>query len=288
MSESCILDTLRFFHALNIAPSFLELQRYQAADKECASFVFGGELLKVLHNLQAQGRIAFVYGYYALPGKQELCVARMLGYGASIVREQRIRRTLWVLNFLPFVRGVALAGSQALGLPRKESDIDLLIITEPGWLWLPRTIVTAYFQLLGIRRHGAQVANRVCLNHYIAGYKSITHSHNVYTAFEYAKLRPLVGEHAIRLFQYANMEWISTFFSHVKVDLIPAQSQYLLQQILERIFTALGGEQLEHVLGVWQAKRIKKDQKEIIVEADELSFHPDSKQDKVLAVLSGN
>ena len=99
------------------------------------------------------------------------------------------------------MRGAALAGSQAQGVQKPGSDIDLLIIVEPKFLWLGRTVVTFYFQLLGTRRHGKKIADRFCLNHYLAGVKTIGELKNLYTAWEYAKLRPLIYEGAVTEFQ---------------------------------------------------------------------------------------
>src|SRR6185436_16556656 len=90
------------------------------------------------------------------------------------------------------------------------------IIVDPKFLWLGRTGVTAYFQFLGKRRHGRHIANRFCLNHYLAGVKTIGELKNLYTASEYAKLRPLVYPQAIAEFQQKNRDWIAAFLPNFK------------------------------------------------------------------------
>ena len=112
-------------------------------------------------------------GFYCLKGRAAIIDQRLANYIYGIKRERRIRRFIGGLRFLPFVRRAALAGSQAQGVQKSDSDIDLLIIVEPEFLWLGRTAVTAYFQILGLRRHGKKIANRFCLNHYLAGVKII-------------------------------------------------------------------------------------------------------------------
>lgn len=284
MLEDRIIKTLRLFGIQKYAVTVLEVYRFLVLDgnAETEQSVTVAEVLMSLDRLQQADKVVQKHGYYALAGAEELFDLRWRGYRYGVWREKIIRRTMKGLAYIPFVRGVALAGSQALGLQKEGSDIDLLVITEPKWLWLPRTLVTAYFQMLGIRRHGDKVANRVCLNHYLSGAKTMSAGHNWYTALEYGKLRPLVGAAAVARFQEVNDQWIRTFFPHaVSIQAVTA-SRPFVQKLLEKLCTNVVGTYIERALGSWQGKRIRKDEPHIIVEADELSFHPKSKQDALL------
>jgi hypothetical protein len=284
MLEERILKTLKFFSIQKYAITLLEVYRFLVADND-ADFIQSVTVLDVLaalDNLQKAGTIVQRHGYYTLPGQKLLFDLRWRGYQYGVWREKIIRKTMKGLAFIPFVRGVALAGSQALGQQRAESDIDLLVITEPDWLWLPRTVVTAYFQIRGIRRHGKKIANRVCLNHYLSGPKAMSVGHNWYTALEYSKLRPLVGAAVIGQFQEVNQRWVRGFFPHALPIRTGVSVQPVLQKLLEKILANTFGRYVERILGQWQGKRIHKDEPHIIVEADELSFHPESKQDALL------
>src|SRR5262249_42383632 len=163
--------------------------------------------------------------------------------------------------------GVALAGSQALGLQRRQSDIDLLVITDPRYMWLARTLLTAYAQIAGVRRHGNLIADRVCLNHYVAGPHLITHIRNLYTASEYAKLRPIYNPEAVWQFQHENISWIAELFPNQKSILAtkPDRSKgSKLQHWLEWLIHHSFGRVLEKALGDLQAQRIRI-QKDIVV-----------------------
>ena len=104
-------------------------------------------------------------GLLALAGRTEL----IREYGRNLKyrdhREALIRKFVPRLQLVPFVRGVGVGGSHTLGFPKPESDIDLLIILDPEFLFLGRLLVTLYFQLTGYRRHGAKIRDRFCLNH---------------------------------------------------------------------------------------------------------------------------
>ncbi len=284
MLEERIVQTLRLFGIQKYAVTLLEVHRFLVFDSrpEADGLVGVADVLAALDRLRQEGEVVQRRGYYTLPHEEALFDLRWRGYRYGVWREKIIRRTMKGLAYIPFVRGVALAGSQALGLQKEGSDIDLLVITEAHWLWLPRTLVTAYFQILGIRRHGAKVANRVCLNHYLSGPKAMKVGHNWYTALEYGKLRPLVGAAAVARFQEVNERWAHEFFPHAVPLKASAATQPFVQKLLERIFTNAFGMYIERALGSWQGKRIHKDEPHIIVDSDELSFHPQSKQDALL------
>jgi hypothetical protein len=295
-----ILATLELFARLHIAPTGLEVWRFLVRSQDhlsphqnsegelvvVPSLPLGAvsltEVVAGLSALVLSGEVVERWGYYARASHGDIIELRWRGYRYGIDRERRIRRYAKFLQYIPFVRGVGLAGSQALGLQRRESDIDLLIITEPGWMWLPRTLVTAYFHVLGVRRHGQKIADRFCLNHYVMGPKRMESGRNWYTAFEYAKLRPLCGERALADFQQHNQQWVQAFFPNFETRVTGFVGTPKLQRMMELLCTNPLGRSLERMLERLQRPRIRTDEKYVIVERDELSFHPGSKQDAVL------
>lgn len=299
--ENRITKTLTLFALQSTALTLLELWKFLVRDVGELSSNLGGagelvavpqlenrtvsvaRVLAALAQLVSVGVVVESYGYYTLESHAALLRQRWYGYGFGVWREKRIRRTIKGLRYLPFVRGVALAGSQALGLQKQESDIDLFIVTAPGWLWLPRTLVTVYFQILAMRRHGVSIANRFCLNHYIAGSKRMVVGRNWYTAIEYGKLRPLVGRYFVQAFQKNNEQWLTAFFPNLLCNNTKALRPPVAQTIVERLLNNPVGKSLERLLRALQRHRIHTEEAHVIVEDDELSFHPHSKQDAILS-----
>ncbi len=298
--EERIEKTLSFFALQSTALTQFELFWYLVQDPHVLDAHVGGrgelidipkglsgtvefaEVLAVLDKLVESGRVVTRYGYYTLSANQGILLARWKGYQQGVWREKRIRWFVSICAVIPFVRAAGLAGSQALGVVKAGSDIDLFVITDPRWLWLPRTLVTAFFHFLGIRRYGNKIARRVCLNHYLAGTKHMQEGRNWYTASEYCKLRPLFGEVYIRQFQNVNREWLQAFFPNVQFPVLHVPKNRGVQAVVEKVIAYMGGAHLEAWLGGWQSKRIHKDERHIIVTQDELSFHPKSKQDAIL------
>ncbi len=296
MLKNQILSTLRFFDLQDWPLTLPELHKFLIADLESIKLELDGELLEnnysdkelsmgeVLEALESecQGTVENLEGFYYLAGRREIVKDRLENYLYGIKREKLIKKYIGGLKYLPFIRGVGLTGSQALGQQKPLSDIDLFILVEPKFIWLARTLVTAHFQILGLRRYGGKIANRFCLNHYLAEGKKIGQLRNLYTAMEYIKLRPLVYAHGILEFQKNNSDWMQTFFPNWQLmeDSGPIK-QPSVQRLLESLFNNACGRLLEKLLKRLQLPRIKKEEF-ILVSEDELSFHPGSKQQKLL------
>jgi len=307
MLKERILQTLHFFDLQEFPLTLQELYNFLLADLELirpfmdTEMNLSGEFTatKGVENFslwavyaclngELVGRVEEQHGFYCLPGRGELIPRRLENYQYGLKREKLIKRYVGALRHLPFVRGAALGGSQALGPSRENSDIDLFIITDEKFLALARTIITIYFQAIGRRRHGKKIANRFCLNHYVSRPKELKILRNLYSAMEYLRLRPLVYARAVGDFKIANKSWLEKFFVNAeKLENFKDEPRSRLQRILEKIFEGKFGLWLESFLKNWQVKKIQAG-KFIVVEEDEFSFHPNSKQQKLLADFFGS
>jgi hypothetical protein len=307
MLSKCILATLKFFDLQGYPLTAVEVHRYLLAPIEYLKAqmdsqyeISEGAMLEtdeqpvaisllgvweVLDELKGLRQIGLTHGFYFLPGSQNSVYRRLRNYRFGVVRERRLRRWRWVLSNIPFIRAIAVAGSQPVGLQRPESDIDVLIVTHKKFLWLARSLVTVLLHVAGVRRHGVKVANRFCLNHYISKIKEVPQHRNIYTAIEYAKLRPFVNPGLIYAFQLANATWIEFFFPHAMGSVskfLSKPTQGLVQRVLEGLLSNRLGMGLEQRIKDWWLPRIRTHEKYIVVSEDELSFHPDSKQEGLL------
>ncbi len=297
-----ILNTLRFFDLQDIPLTLLELHKFLLDEKQQLQFKINtdweivnekvGERVSVSQVLECldtecKNEVESRYGYYALKDRGEIIQARWKNYLYGFKRERRIKRYAWMLKHIPFVRGVAIGGSQALGQQRQGSDIDLLIFTEYGFMWLARTLVSIYFQLFGIRRHGEQVANRFCLNHYLAQPKSVDREKNAYKAMEYGRLRPLAYPQTVSVFLQQNQQWIRSFFPNLDFSHMRSQAQSTFQKLGEWFLNNAFGKWLEKMLKRMELPRIVQDDYTFVLE-DELSFHPGSRHTELLAKFFQN
>ena len=300
MLKQRILDTIRFFDLQDWPLTLLELDRFLIADllelKKKLNSEF--ELVKfmeatyqhigtdeLLHCLETEclQEVGQWEGFYFLSGRKEVVVRRLKNYAHGILREKLIKKYIPLTRYLPFIRGVSVGGSQAMGQQKPTSDIDLLVFTETGRLWTARTFITFYLQIVGKRRHGKYVANRFCLNHYISGVGSLKFGHDLYNAMEYLRLRPVVNHFNVHEFQQHNVSWILEFFPNAVLSKLTPEKQNPVQNIFEWLLKNAFGNWLENKLMVWQLGKIRKGEF-VVAQAEEISFH--SKQRKFALLAS--
>lgn len=285
---------MAFFDAQDLPLTLTELVNYFVApspSEEREGLKVGVRLSQIEQTLQTElaDRIGHDNGFYFLRGRSELVSLRNTRYRVSLQRFRKARKYLYWLGYIPYLRAVAISGSQALLNSTDNSDIDLFVITKKNRIWLARFLVSLYFQILGQRRYGAKIASRFCLNHYIEQDQSISQDQNLYTAVEYASLIPVFGKGELVKFWQKN-DWISSFLASAQPE---AGSHFFnfqfsaAQTVIEAILDYTIGPVLNFFAGLYQKRRIKL-QEHILATDRELSFHPGSRGQKVLARFEDN
>lgn len=280
MLKEQILKTLRYFDIQDHPLTLLEIHKYllNTGEGNAACSVF--EIESALKEMN--GEVGESLGFYFISGRNLLAKQRWENNFYSTPRLRLEKKYLPRTRHIPFVSAVALTGSEALNTSKKGSDIDLLVFARPNRIWLARFFTTAYFQLTGLRRSGNKVENRFCLNHYIREGKNIDKDRNVYTAIEYASLIPYFGVAEVYKFQKENLDWMKNYLVQPQFIEYPSLKPGLLKRIIEILLDNFIGDGLDWFAGALQKKRIKI-LEHILVEDDELSFHPDSKGKQVLS-----
>ena len=143
-------------------------------------------------------------GFYTLHGREGLIALRD--------RRAAVANRLWpaALSYgrfiagLPFVRMVAVTGSLAWYNVDEGSDIDYLIVTKPGRLWVGRWLIAA------VGRAARLDGVRLCPNYVISTRALALADRNVYTAYEVVRLTPIAGLGMYWRLRRAN-PWVATY-----------------------------------------------------------------------------
>lgn len=129
---------------------------------------------------------------------------------------RKVRRFVPILRFVPGVRMVAVCNNLAFSEVSDDSDIDLFIVVHRGYLFSARLLVTALFQLLGVRRHGRKVAGRFCLSFFVddsaLDFSGIAIERDFYLARWIANLKPVIDDGVSEEFWKEN-SWVNDFFA---------------------------------------------------------------------------
>lgn len=145
-----------------------------------------------LASLRLRGVISSTDGLIALAGRHDLAERRHRRAGRSAQLWPRAVRYARVVASLPSVRLVAVTGSLAVGAADGEADVDLLVVTDDGRLWLSRALT------IGVVRLAATRDLQLCPNYFVASSAVELDERDQFTAHELAQLVPICGQAAYR------------------------------------------------------------------------------------------
>jgi hypothetical protein len=165
------------------------------------------------------------------------------------------------------------------GTFRRESDIDLYIVTKDGHIFVSRVLVTFFLKLLRVRRTDSNIAGKVCDNRFaIESFVDIT-PHDSYHARVFHNLIPLFDDGGVyQAFRQKNV-WMKEFDEEMPLHqplLGHSAVTFVFQRLGECI---LGWSVLERLVEKLQQQRFHNDKRvlmpgsKVIISQRELRFH---------------
>jgi hypothetical protein len=229
-----------------------------------------------------------IHGFYTLPGREHILSTRR--------RRSEIATTMWpqaiyfgrVLSSLPYVRLVAITGALAVNNVEPGADIDYLVVTQSGRVWLCRAISML------VVRWAAMKGVVICPNYFIAEDALRHERENIYTAHELTQMIPLSGMSTYLRMRFLN-QWTNDFLPNawnppagIEVH-PPIEDISRLKKTTEQALNLPFGERLE----LWEMKRKTARFNNYGVIADEAAFcrdwckgHLNGHQQHTLAAFS--
>jgi hypothetical protein len=298
-----ILSTIIYYDILDYPLTAFELWKYltlvrgDAAEKDKCTL---GEVIEVLENKDIKNHIEEYRGFYFLKGRKILVEHRIQNDKKSIAKYKIAEKVAWWLRFAPFVRMIAVTGTLAMKNSEKDSDIDFFVVLAKDRIFTGRLIVTLIVYLLGKRRYGKKIKNRVCLNYFITTGSLEIKRQDLFAANEYSFIYPLYGFDIFQKFCEANISWINMLKPNYQFPELKPAEHYLehskvsrlIQKTKEALINILGGDRIEAWLKKKQIAKIKKNplthKKGAYVEYtdDNLVFLPEPQGVKMQEILS--
>src|SRR5438445_6664714 len=141
--------------------------------------------------------------YFTLAGREMTVETRRARASTAAGYWRRAVRYGHLIGNLPFVRMVAVTGALAMDNVA-DGDIDYLVITEPGRLWLCRAIV------VGLVRTAALRGVALCPHSFLSERALALDERNLFTAHEVAQMVPLTGIQTYQRMRTLN-RWTDTY-----------------------------------------------------------------------------
>ena len=214
------------------------------------------DIMEKLENLVIQG-VAFHFdGYYQTQNKPEWIARRLDCNQRAKSFLPLAHRMARLIGSFPFIRGVMVSGSLSKHCMRADSDIDFFIITEPGRLWLARTMLVVFKKVFLLNSH-----KYFCVNYFVDTEHLEIEEKNLFTATETVTLLPVYGKEWYHAFWTSNL-WACELLSHFpkrSTDRVRNHSRGYLKKALEWLLRNKAGDWLDekmmHItLSFWKKK----------------------------------
>lgn len=228
--------------------------------------------------------------FYLLQNNHQLVSRRLKGNNLCNKKiSSAIRMSRFISKF-PYVRAIFLTGSISKGYMDKESDVDYLIITKPGRLWVSKLFLTLFKKIFLLNSRKV-----FCINYYIDYEHLEIEEKNVFTATEIVTLMPIFGKKYYDEFYSKNI-WVKEYFPNFpkRTNNVIDNKISRLQKSIELLLNNKLGDKLDDIAMRLFLKVIRKkfnhfEEKDFAIAFKttkyESKYHPKFFQKKVLMSL---
>ena len=210
-----IIATIVYYDVLNYPLTAFEIWRHlirSSYDHTITEWSLH-DICEALESSEVRQYVGEKNGLFFLAGREKLIVTRREREIISVKKMKRLRRITTFLRWSPYVRMICVTGRLAYRNCDAKSDLDILVAYENGHIWTGRFFLTVFTHMLGVRRYGVHVHDRVCLNYHITTHSLEVPTKDLFAAHEYSFIIPIYGHGFFDAFTKAN-EWIKNFKPH--------------------------------------------------------------------------
>jgi hypothetical protein len=274
--ERAILRTVAYSDVFDYAPSADEVHRYLDTTSATA-----GAVRRAIDGL-VPGWLCADNDAVALAGREELLALRR--------RRLETARRLWpaavrwgrALGRLPFARMVALTGALAVDNVEPGADLDYLIVTEPGRVWLCRSLA---IQTVRVARLRGLV---LCPNWLLAADALELERHDLFVARNLVQMVPLAGVKVYRRMREANA-WTRTYLPNADGPPRPVTGVERARGLAARGVESLLRTGIGSTIEGWERRRKRREilarsgsNPELVLDRRQCKGHVDAHGQKVL------
>lgn len=215
-----ILSTLIYADIFDYPLSETEVWHFLISPREVSQ----NQISLWLSRLVGKGLLEKSGDYYCLPGRKKIIGVRrrrLLASRRKMIIANKIGK--W-LCLIPTIKMVAVTGALTMDNARVDDDIDLLIVSSSGTLWLTRLFSVFLLEILGCRRRPSERSHkdRICLNMFLdEGSLAISlKRQNLFTAHEVSQLRLLRDRGGTYSRFLSENRWLGKYLANISIGKI--------------------------------------------------------------------
>ncbi|MCB9798852.1 hypothetical protein H6758_03955 [Candidatus Nomurabacteria bacterium] len=252
----------------------------------------------VLRELVKEGDIEIKHHFYFFPGRSKTVEIRREKAWILAQKHKKAQRAMRFIRWIPFLQAVFLCNQFEVST-RDESDIDFLIVTKPGRIWVARFFCILVLGIMRLRIQKKTRKSKICLSFFISSdaldfSKLSSRNDNVYFLYWIALLMPLYDPQQIfKKVMKENKHWLSEHiphtseYTHINERFMVSDgrlSKYI-KSFFEKAWEGSYGDLIQSQLKEIQMKKIQAKglklndpEHNIVVNDDMLKFHENDRR----------
>lgn len=289
-----IIQTIAFFDSMDTILTDRELFELSFGQQDVAWF----DYVRELELLVSHGACERDGAYIFMRGRSGEIVERV---SRGMLAEQKMtkaRSAIQLLRWIPYIRMVAICNSLAFDMCRSDGDIDLFIVAKKGRVSTVHVLVKIITQLFGLRRHGFNIANRLCLSFFVSEdgndmSRFALTDDDPYLAMWTRQVIPVFSiDGAYEHFWKANEQWLKKYFfsplQHIPVPrkkIFDTPISIFVRKFLEGVMNILFPwlervllRQEQKKLSASARRRMRLQPNDVVVSSTALKFHEEDRR----------
>ncbi len=291
--QLAIIKTLAHYDVLDYPLTLLEIHKF------CEIALSPEAILTQLESTPLKQLLSQHDGLYYLTGREAILTLRHQRYCLALKKLGKAQRAARILNYLPWVRAVALYSSLALKNSRASGDLDLFFITASGRAWSTRFIINSILSIFNLRPKSNDTTDKLCTSYFVDQNNldlSISNAeHDYYYAYGTGSFIFLAGDPRLVADFFQANDWLNTLlpnwlptYSNLFTPTSPTIANW--QAYLEKICnhlpeTTLQKLQLKLLPPKYQANN---DSKRVLLSTGIIKTHDNDKREKFNQLFEAN
>ncbi|MGI8589264.1 MAG: hypothetical protein ACR2M0_16515 [Chloroflexia bacterium] len=190
-------------------------------------------------------------GFYYLRGHGAVVGLRRGRAATAAKLWGRARLYTQLLRRFPYVRMLAVSGALAMDNASEPADIDLLVIAEPGRVWICRRALVLAVRCIRL------LGDELCPNFILASDSLALIQQDLFTAHELAQMRPMSGYRVYRQ-TLAQNPWMRSYLPNAVPWPAPNEGRSLLHNPIQRVAELLLSRRIFAGWERWEMERMSR------------------------------